>query len=206
MAKLRNNNLLLGALEKQVLAGNLVPSAVHDLYDAWENECEVSPTENQVFMDNTPLDKAVEDRVKARPFLAPAKSAGPTDADKLAELQASALAGNVTSHGQLAKQMGADAYEAWRIKNKAAPGKDASNNSTADALAEMERTIQALKAGKPVPHPRINGVDPNARNPWSKEFWNVTLQGQTVKALGVEKAAAIAAAAGSRIGATKAAA
>ena len=40
-------------------------------------------------------------------------------------------------------------------------------------------------------------------NPWSAAGWNVTRQGQLVKSLGTEKAAQIAAAVGSRIGATK---
>jgi hypothetical protein len=43
-------------------------------------------------------------------------------------------------------------------------------------------------------------------NPWTADKWNVTRQGQIVRALGVEKAAAIARAANSRIGATKPAA
>lgn len=40
-------------------------------------------------------------------------------------------------------------------------------------------------------------------NPWSKEGWSVTRQGDVTKNLGVAKAAAIAASAGSFIGATK---
>lgn len=39
-------------------------------------------------------------------------------------------------------------------------------------------------------------------NPWTQEGWNLTKQGEMVRTLGVEKAAAMAAAAGSRIGAT----
>jgi hypothetical protein len=41
------------------------------------------------------------------------------------------------------------------------------------------------------------------KNPWSKEFWNVTAQGSVVKAMGIEKAQQIARAAGSYIGATR---
>jgi hypothetical protein len=44
---------------------------------------------------------------------------------------------------------------------------------------------------------------PKASNPWSKEGWNVTAQGRLVQSIGFEKASAIAAAAGSKIGATK---
>jgi hypothetical protein len=41
------------------------------------------------------------------------------------------------------------------------------------------------------------------RNPWLKEYWNVTAQGSIIKASGREVASQIAAAAGSYIGATK---
>jgi hypothetical protein len=44
---------------------------------------------------------------------------------------------------------------------------------------------------------------PKASNPWSKDGWNVTAQGRLVQSIGLDKAAAIAAAAGSKIGATK---
>ena len=41
------------------------------------------------------------------------------------------------------------------------------------------------------------------KNPWSSKSWNISAQGACVKALGVEKASAIARAAGCRIGDTK---
>jgi hypothetical protein len=44
---------------------------------------------------------------------------------------------------------------------------------------------------------------PTANNPWSAANWNVTEQGRLVKALGKDKAAGIARAAGSHIGATR---
>ena len=40
-------------------------------------------------------------------------------------------------------------------------------------------------------------------NPWSAAGWNVTKQGALIKSLGIEKASQIAAAVGSKIGATK---
>lgn len=51
------------------------------------------------------------------------------------------------------------------------------------------------------------GVGANAtgkNNPWSKEGWSVTRQGQMVKELGIEKASAMAARVGATIGQTKA--
>jgi hypothetical protein len=50
---------------------------------------------------------------------------------------------------------------------------------------------------------KSGNIRPAATNPWSKEGWNVTKQGALVKSIGETKAAAIAAAAGSKIGATK---
>lgn len=46
-------------------------------------------------------------------------------------------------------------------------------------------------------------VKPKADNPWSAAGWNVTRQGALIKSIGPEKAAGIAKAAGSFIGATK---
>jgi hypothetical protein len=48
-----------------------------------------------------------------------------------------------------------------------------------------------------------NGTEDHRNNPWSEIGWNVTKQGQCVRAMGMEKAAALAAACNSRIGATK---
>jgi len=42
-----------------------------------------------------------------------------------------------------------------------------------------------------------------AGNPWTKEHWNLTKQGQVVTSQGLEKANAMAAAAGSKLGATR---
>ncbi len=207
MAKTRTNILLLQALEQQVLAGKLLPKAVFDLYDALDGECEVSPTENTVFINNKPIAEAVAEAVAERPWVAPPKPEGPTADERLAQLQADALAGNVSKHGELYKVMGAEAYEKWRTGNKAAPGKDASAGP--DVIAELEAKIAELKTGKAVAAPvKINGADPTypSRNPWRKENWNLTRQGEVVRALGVAKAGEIAKAAGSFVGATRPAA
>ena len=47
------------------------------------------------------------------------------------------------------------------------------------------------------------GLPKGTTNPWAAEYWSVTRQGQIAKALGVEKAAQIARAAGSHVGATR---
>ena len=44
---------------------------------------------------------------------------------------------------------------------------------------------------------------PQASNPWSRAGWNISRQGQLVTTLGIEKASAIAVAAGCVVGSTK---
>ena len=47
------------------------------------------------------------------------------------------------------------------------------------------------------------GTYAGANNPWSKDGWNVSKQGEVVKALGATKAAEVAALVGSKLGDTK---
>jgi len=69
------------------------------------------------------------------------------------------------------------------------------------ALKEIEADA-AAKSGAPAE--RKNGsASGGGDNPWSAQRWNLTKQGEVIRALGLEKGAAIAAAAGSRVGATK---
>jgi hypothetical protein len=53
------------------------------------------------------------------------------------------------------------------------------------------------------PTPEQKSLADRRANPWSAEGWNITKQGQVLKSLGPEKAAAIARAANSYIGATR---
>lgn len=76
------------------------------------------------------------------------------------------------------RELGATEYDKWRIQNGSTPGKPA-------ITAEQKE---------------------KADNPWSAAGWNVTRQAQLVRASGLEKAAQIAKAAGSYIGATRPAA
>ncbi len=46
------------------------------------------------------------------------------------------------------------------------------------------------------------GANGGANNPWTKEGWNMTKQGETIRTLGMEKASQMAKLAGSEIGAT----
>lgn len=66
-------------------------------------------------------------------------------------------------------------------------------------LAGMRNDKAHLFAGDPLPRKNSGGTP----NPWSPEAWNITEQGRVVKALGLQKAASLAASAGSHIGAIK---
>lgn len=100
-------------------------------------------------------------------------------------------AGNKSAAAELVKQVGmkeatkiAEGYgkrTPWDTK----PGK-------APARADDDSTKK--KSG--------NGHD-RASNPFSKEGWSISKQGSLLRAVGVEKCAAIAASVGSRIGATR---
>jgi hypothetical protein len=74
----------------------------------------------------------------------------------------------------------------------------------------LERFISAMEASDldkyvaKVEAPASGGVrKPDQTNPWSAAGWNVTAQSGIVKRLGLEKAGAIATAAGCKIGSTK---
>jgi hypothetical protein len=93
--------------------------------------------------------------------------------------------GNLTVRGELIRQVG---------------------RARADEIAQ-EWGLRDVADTKPGFKPRNGdgGKQPakDRDNPWTADRWNVTRQGAIVKAMGVEKAAGIARAAGSFIGATR---
>jgi hypothetical protein len=93
--------------------------------------------------------------------------------------------GNVTARGQLAREL---------------------NIADLDRLAQSYGLRDHKDFSKGT-RPNGNGGEhkpkPDRENPWSREGFNLTRQGQLVRAMGLEKAAAMARAAGSYIGATK---
>jgi hypothetical protein len=80
-------------------------------------------------------------------------------------------------------------------------GVERGRNPHKAALKEIEADA-AAKSDKPKKR-TDNASGGGGDNPWSARRWNVTKQGQTIRALGLDKAAAIAAAAGCKIGDTK---
>lgn len=129
------------------------------------------------------------DLYTVRSWLAEQKKEGPGHRVHLfatavpADLEARAFGeNNITARAQLYKQLGPVEY------------------------AEREAKWQA--AGfKPGKRPKGNGEDKSKDkprdNPWMAGQWNVTRQAHIVRAMGIEKANQIAAAAGSFVGATR---
>ncbi len=119
-------------------------------------------------------------------FLLPATAAGDHQAALDPDLIAKAKAGNLTARGQLFRDLHGD-------KPRTQEGE------TAAALEKLLAGEQTSKpADKKLPANNFSGS-----NPWAAASWNLTEQGRLVKALGEVKAAGIAKAAGSFIGATK---
>ena len=186
------NSLLIAALEQAVFDGKLNPAAVNDVHDALADKLMVDATNQVAFKDGGALlADGLADFIKSRPYLHPVAAAGPSESEKLAQLEADA-ATSVTKRGELFKVLGAAKFAEWEATNK----KPAGGNDAA-AIAKIEADLAALKSGK-----KPNGAD-HSSNPWRAESWSVTKQGALVKAIGAAKAAEIAKAAGSRIGATK---
>ena len=97
-------------------------------------------------------------------------------------LQAQALAGNVSAHGRLYKELGDVAYKTFCETHGAAPGK---------------------VAATAVEHANGGAKKVSASNPWSKAGWSLKKQGELLKAVGEVKAEQIATAAGCKIGSVR---
>jgi hypothetical protein len=79
-----------------------------------------------------------------------------------------------------------------KLRNK----KGLSARKFVESLRETRPEIFGTPPGK---DPKV----PHANNPFSAAGWNISRQGELVKAMGIEKAAGIAAAVGAKIGDTK---
>jgi len=152
-----HNELLMAALDKQVLAGKLIPRATQLLHDIYCDRCEVSPKENAVFLNGEPLDAAVAKLIDTEfDYLKPPKDTSAHDA--IEALKAEALSGNVSAHGRLHKEIGDAAYQAWRIANKAEPGKAAAPQGDT-RLDNIQRQLDEVRGKGPV-------VDESSTNPY----------------------------------------
>lgn len=181
MTKLHNEALYLEC-EKLAAQSIIQPAIVPVLHDLLVREVVVDPAANVLTIEGKDLSEAVADWAKKNAWSAPPKAAAPDQSKiELEAIKAAALNGNATAHGKLSKLLGDD-YKIWCDANKAAPGK------------KVEPKV-------------ANGHDKDADdirnsndNPWSAAGWNITAQGKIVRALGIDKAAAMAKSAGCKLG------
>jgi hypothetical protein len=122
-SKYGKNELLRQALDRAVLRGAMRVEAIADAMDLYGDKCIVDPTHLDVTLNSLPLDEAVEKLLETRALWRPQGPDPVVEARK--QLEADALAGSVSAHGQLFKIMGKTAYDQWRAKNGAQPGKSA---------------------------------------------------------------------------------
>jgi hypothetical protein len=187
-SKYGKNELLHKAIDRAVLRGAMRIEAARDALDMYGEKCLVDEKDLSVTLNGLPLDEALEKIISERKLWQPT---GDDPAVKArSELEAAALAGSVTAHGQLFKELGSAGYEAWKKQHAAAPGKAA-------APEGMERdpvTGQFIPKGP--------ADDDGATNPFTKAGWNLTSQGQIAKR-DPALAARLAKAAGVVLGATR---
>jgi hypothetical protein len=151
------------------------PSAAETWPEDYQHEFHIESATGAVLHngDNMPADKFIAALRETRPYYFP-----DTVADNL---QRDALAGNMTARGALYKQLGEKQFGEWLKAN---------------GLASM--TAKYTAPDKP------NGAAKSkSTNPWGADSWDFARQLSITKALGAVKAAEMAAAAGSFLGATR---
>lgn len=123
-------------------------------------------------------------------FLLPAENVAAKDTPQVDPARlALARSGNLTARAQIVRQLKGDV---------AATDALIAGKTADDTGADKDRDAQGrFKAASPAEK------EAGKNNPWAPDNFNVTRQGQIVKALGMEAAQRIAKAAGSHVGATR---
>jgi hypothetical protein len=122
-SKYGKNELLHQALDRAVLRGAMRVDAVADAMDLYGDKCLVDEKNLDVTLNGLPLDAAVEKLLETRALWRPQGPDPVVEARK--QLEAEALAGSVSAHGRLFKQLGKAGYDEWKLKHAAQPGKAA---------------------------------------------------------------------------------
>jgi hypothetical protein len=147
LAKYSRNELLHQSVDRAVLGGRMRIEAAKDCLDMYSDKCVVDEKTLQITLNGLPLDAALEKIIAQRPLWQPT---GDDPAVKeRSELEAAALAGSVTAHGALWKSLGTVAYEAWKKKHLAAPGRKAAGDAAAEAAAAAAGEDPGLRSTNP---------------------------------------------------------
>jgi hypothetical protein len=171
------------ALDRAVRRGALRVEAVKDAMDLYAGKSVIDEKTMEITLNGRPLDEALVRIIEQRKLW---QVTGDDPVVKArGELEAAALAGNVSAHGQLWKQLGDAGYEAWKKAHRAAPGKPAADDGR---KRNADGTFIA--------------DDDAETNPFKKAAWSLTAQGQIAKR-DPALAARLAKAAGIALGATR---
>jgi hypothetical protein len=195
-SRVDRNELWWLALKRAALRGVIRPDSMEILHNMYAARCDVDPERNQITLLGVSLDDAVDEIAKRMPLVQVAKDDPLIKERELVEQ--AALGGSVHHHGLMFKRfvgesggdetLGLAKYRQWCAEHGAKPGLKA-------AIKDAEKAVNGFVEGDL----SAAGLDVS---PWSAEGWSITNQGEVVKRLGLEKAAAMAAQAGSKIGAT----
>ncbi len=162
------------AADRAIAAGTMTPSALDDFVVLYAPE--VTYLGGRAMIGAKGLDAALADLIAERPHWRPSPVAPDLDMNNLAD-RAKAM-----------RELRPDEFKvllsAWGLRG---PG---------DARRGVPPVSQANGDGD-------KGKKPDRANPWLAANWNISKQGELIKAIGAAKAAEIAKAARSYIGATR---
>ncbi len=151
--------LLARALDRAAAAGKLQPSAIPDALELLKSKVVVDTTLNACLIDGESLDDGVAKWIEARPHVRPQAA---SEITARADLEARALAGNVSAHGLLMKDLGKADYDAWCKRTGAVPGKKAVNADDGDKQQHKNNPWATLRDanGKvdPASQARVTGI------------------------------------------------
>ena len=103
------------AIDRAITNGKMNGEARSLMVELYRGKVIVDPKVGTVEIDGLDLDAAIDKILVERPIFA-AREATP-EIRAQADLEAKALAGNVTAYAQLSKQLGPTAFAAWRAKH-----------------------------------------------------------------------------------------
>jgi hypothetical protein len=171
-----DNQLLLEAAERAVMAGKLTPTAVADVLAIYSSKCIVDKG-GVVSLNGKSLDDALDDLIAQRPHWKPAQTVDSSRAD-IETLKTQACAGNLTAFGRLKGRLSPEEFAEWQSKTGAQPGR----------VAVTPRTDEQRKAGAAI-------------NPWLDDSATANARrAEFIRQNGAKASAEMARAAGRTLG------
>jgi hypothetical protein len=173
----------------------------------------VNTDENTVTLHGKSLDAALVDLIKARPHWQPRK---PAAADTIsAEAERAALLASHENWGQSKENPDTENKEnksrstnpwsrqGWSITQQGKLIRALGIQKAGEIAKAAGCVIGSTRPAEMSPAEKIGDRAFDSSNPWTKEGWNLTKQGQVTKQLGIAKATELAEQAGVTLGATR---